>query len=43
MVTSQSDLAAFSASTFRHRMLLFCGHRVELTVESGSVVLQPLS
>jgi hypothetical protein len=42
MVSSQRDLAALSASAFRHRMLLFCGHRVELTVENDTVVFRPM-
>jgi len=42
MVASQRDLATMSASAFKHRMLLFCGHRVELTVENDSVVFRPM-
>jgi hypothetical protein len=36
-VESQKSMAAMNSSQFKHRMVLFCGHKVEMTIDRSSV------
>jgi hypothetical protein len=40
-VESQKSMAVMNASQFEHRMVLFCGHKVEVTIDRTTAVFRP--
>lgn len=42
MVRSQHDLSQSTATESLRRMQLFCGHRVELVIDHGTIVFRPM-